>query len=42
MAGKTNYPISDPYLVLDTAAPLDELVEKVVTWLGNADFAKED
>ncbi|PZS05605.1 MAG: ATP-binding protein [Candidatus Chloroheliales bacterium] len=35
VAGKANYPIAEPYLVLDTVAPLDELVKKAVAWLGS-------
>ncbi|HWQ11847.1 MAG TPA: AAA family ATPase [Roseiflexaceae bacterium] len=32
-AETSSYPISEPYLVVDTVAPLEEVLRKIVTWL---------
>lgn len=33
VTGVTDYPISDPYLILDTVTPLDELAGRAAQWL---------
>lgn len=37
----THYPITDPYLILDTARPLDEIVAVALTWLNALSGADE-
>lgn len=32
-AATSNYPISDPHLLVDTAAPLEDVVQQVITWI---------
>ncbi|NOK60358.1 MAG: ATP-binding protein [Chloroflexi bacterium AL-W] len=33
----SNYPIKDPYLIIDTVGSFDETVEQLITWLGHYD-----
>jgi hypothetical protein len=33
----SNYPISEPHLVVDTLSPLDDVIRRIIAWLETVD-----